>query len=253
MHPARERNEETAEAIGRLRVALGSIAEGGPNGGASYFELREQLVGDERVRPLLPEFVIECRTPRDFWNYIQPAFATYADRSRYIQAQLVPVERQFRPERDRAPGVRPPEVRIEYSPVVPVTAAALTFVGEHRLAQLRGVQSTTFDFARVVRLCEELNVAYSNGCYMTVAALIRALLDHVPPVFGQPAFAQVASNHNGQAFKNAMQRLQTSARAIADIHLHQQIRRREPLPLAQQVNFTAEIDMLLAELVRLST
>jgi len=88
---------------------------------------------------------------------------------------------------------------------------------------------------------------------MAVAALTRALLDHIPPIFGQPAFAQVASNHNGQSFKTAMQRLQTSARSIGDAHLHQQIRRRETLPLPQQVNFAAEIDVLLAEIVRLSS
>lgn len=215
--------------------------------------MREELVTDDRVRALLPEFVIECRTPQDFWNHIQPAFASYAQRSQYIQAQLLPVERQFRPERDRAPGIRPPEVRIEYSPVVPVTAAGATLIGETRLAQLRTIQSPRFDFARVVRLCEELNAAYSNGCYMAVAALIRSLLDHIPPVFDQPAFAQVASNHDGQAFKNAMQRLQSSARSIADAHLHQQIRKRETLPLAQQVNFAAELDVLLAEAVRLSS
>jgi hypothetical protein len=252
MHPARDRHDDIAETIGRFRTTLGSIAEGGPNAGGAYVQLREELVANERVRPLLPDFVIECRTPRDFWNYIQPAFASYAERSRYVQAQLVPVERQFRPERDRATGVRPPEVRIEYSPVVPVTAAAAILVGEQRIAELRTLQSPNFDFARVVRLCEELNVAYANGCYMAVAALTRALLDHIPPIFGQPAFAQVASNHDGQAFKNAMQRLQTSARAIADGHLHQPIRRRETLPLAQQVNFAAEIDVLLAEVVRLS-
>lgn len=247
---AMRKSIELAEKIGRFRDILGAIAEGGPNV-TGYRDLRDELVAEERVAELLPDFIIECRSARDFWNYIQRAFSSYADRSRYIEAQLLPVERQFRPERPKAPGIRAPEVRIEYSPVRPAALGGLRFVSEDRIAELRSLQAAAFDLSKLVRLCEELNVAYDAGCFLATAMLTRAMLDHVPPIFGVANFAQVAGNYGGtRSFKEAMERLEKAARKIADAHLHVPVRRKETLPLAQQVNFAAELDVLLAEIVR---
>src|SRR5687767_3842222 len=115
------KNETLAETIGQFREALGAIATSGPQGAEpeAYEELRQQLLSDPRVEPLLPDFVHECRTARGFWNYIKRSYATYADRSQYIDAQILPIERQFRPERQRAPGERAPEIRIEYASARP--------------------------------------------------------------------------------------------------------------------------------------
>ena len=130
---------DIAEQLGAFRETLSTISEGGPNITAAddFKSQREALVANYKVRESLPDFVIECRTSRDFWNYIQRTFKSYADRSRYIEAQMLPIERQFRGERKRAPGERLVEVRIEYSPVRPVSAAGLSFVSESRLAELR--------------------------------------------------------------------------------------------------------------------
>jgi hypothetical protein len=87
---------------------------------------------------------------------------------------------------------------------------------------------------------------------LAVAALTRALLDHVPPIFGVASFAEVANNYRGsKSFRESMQHLEKSARNIGDAHLHTQIRRRETLPSATQVNFGNDLDVLLAEIVRL--
>jgi hypothetical protein len=81
--------------------------------------------------------------------------------------------------------------------------------------------------------------------------LVRAVMDHVPPVFGVRSFTEVLGNHSaGRSFKETMARLEEAARKIADSHLHTHIRRREVLPTAQQVNFSPELDVLLGEVVR---
>ena len=54
----------------------------------------------------------------------------------------------------------------------------------------------------------------------------------------------------GRSLKACLGRLQGSARDIADTHLHQAIRRTESLPTRTQVNFSNDLDMLLAELIR---
>ncbi|MFC2045889.1 hypothetical protein ACFLUH_04345, partial [Chloroflexota bacterium] len=84
----RDRNTELAEKVGRMRDILAVIAERGPNVSVAeeYRMLRAELVADERIADMLPEFIIECRNTRDFWNYIQRAFSSYASRSQYIEA-----------------------------------------------------------------------------------------------------------------------------------------------------------------------
>ena len=130
---------------------------------------------------------------------------------------------------------------------------ALTLIAETRLAELRSLASTQFDFRKPVRLCEEMNTTYSEGCYFATAMLTRGLLDHVPPLFGKDTFSEVANNYSGggRSFKDTMHHLENAARRVADSHLHMPIRKKESLPVAQQVNFGPEIDVLLAEIVRI--
>jgi hypothetical protein len=88
---------------------------------------------------------------------------------------------------------------------------------------------------------------------MAVAMLVRAILDHVPPIFSCKNFAEVSNNYGGgsKSFKQSMANLESSSRKIADSHLHTQIRSKEILPNKTQVNFSNDLDVLLAEIVRL--
>ncbi len=49
-----------------------------------------------------------------------------------------------------------------------------------------------------------------------------------------------------------MHHLENAARKVADAHLHTPIRKSETLPVPQQVNFGPQIDVLLAEIVRIT-
>jgi hypothetical protein len=127
------------------------------------------------------------------------------------------------------------------------------FVNATRLSELRATKSKTYDLTRLTELCDELNKTIANECYMAVAMLVRAILDHVPPIFACKYFAEVANNYNGgsKSFKQSMTNLESSSRKIADAHLHTQIRSKEILPNKTQVNFSNDLDVLLAEIVRL--
>jgi hypothetical protein len=141
------------------------------------------------------------------------------------------------------------------SPISPgqlPTQQVSTDVHQTRLEELKSVRSSAFDLARLIALCEEINVSAAAGANHAIAMLVRAIMDHVPPIFGMSSFAQVASNYGGsKSFKEAMQSLETAARKISDAHLHTQIRQSEILPTATQVNFSAQLDFLLSEIVRL--
>lgn len=137
-------------------------------------------------------------------------------------------------------------------PKTPAKPGSMTLISESRLAELRALKSPDFDFRKVIRLCEELNIAFQEECYFATAMLIRALLDHVPPIFRKEKFDEVASNYGGKSFKGTMQHLQNAARNVADGHLHQHIRKSETLPTAQQVNCGQQLDVLLEEIVRVT-
>jgi hypothetical protein len=127
------------------------------------------------------------------------------------------------------------------------------FVDLTRIAELRSASSAQFDMRKLVKLCEELNVCYAHECYFAVAMLTRAVLDHVAPMFNCKSFAEVASNYGGagKSFKSSMQHLEKSLRNIADSCLHLQIRDKESLPNKTQISFMNDLDVLLAEIVRI--
>lgn len=125
------------------------------------------------------------------------------------------------------------------------------YVDPSRLAVLRGVRSTKWDLTRLIRMCEELNSANEQGNLISIAMLVRSIVDHVPPIFGRATFTEVANNVAGRSMKGSLQHLDQSLRNIADGHLHVQIRSSEVLPAPTQVHFRTDLDVLLGEIVRL--
>jgi len=124
------------------------------------------------------------------------------------------------------------------------------YVSTTRLDELRKAPAGQFDTKRLVRLCEELNECHARECLHAVTFCTRAILDHVPPIFGFKSFAEVANNYGGRSVKGSLRHLEDSSRNIADHHLHTQIRATEILPTPQQVNFSQDLEVLLGEAVR---
>jgi hypothetical protein len=147
-------------------------------------------------------------------------------------------------------AVEPPVQEAAAEPPAPAPAI-FVYVDESRIADLRAIAAREFDLRKAITLCEELNQCYRAQCYYAVAALTRALIDHIPPVFGMRSFAEVVNNYAGpRSFKKSMKQLETAARTIADQHLHTQIRKSEVIPTRVQVDFSQVVDVLLGEIVR---
>lgn len=134
----------------------------------------------------------------------------------------------------------------------PNSAPAMGLVSEARLDELRKLSSGRFDFGKLIRLCEEINIVYGEGCYFSTAMLTRALLDHVPPVFGKANFDEVANHYGSKSVKGALKHLNDASKSVADRHLHEQIGKRATLPTAQQVDCRQQLDVLLGEIVRVA-
>lgn len=126
------------------------------------------------------------------------------------------------------------------------------YIHPDRMKDLREVTTSQFDLSKLLCICKELNDSYRANSVLSVILLTRALIDHVPPVFGFKTFNEVANNYNGtKSFKDSMNILNSSSRKIADQHLHTPIRISESVPTMNQVDFSQNIDVLLAEVYRI--
>ena len=141
------------------------------------------------------------------------------------------------------------------SPSTDADSVKSSYVDPARLAEIEALPSTGWDFCRLAQLCRELIAAYADGHYITTAALVRIIMDHVPPLFGFDTFDQVAANYGGpkahKSFKSSVTHLQQSMRNISDAQIHSHIRRTDTLPNATQVDVKRDLDILLAEVVRI--
>ncbi|TXN54055.1 hypothetical protein [Methylobacterium sp. WL2] len=136
---------------------------------------------------------------------------------------------------------------LEFAPA----ATKPPYVDPARIAGLQSLQGQAWDYTKLIQLCGELNIASKHDCHYAVAMLVRAITDHVPPLFKMASFKQVVANYGGsKSFKDTMAHLDSGLRKIADSFLHEQIRQREIMPNAIQVNFSQYLDLLLAEVIR---
>lgn len=123
------------------------------------------------------------------------------------------------------------------------------FVNSDRILELQNVKSN-YDLTKLIQFCKELNNAYRKKSYLSIPLLIRAIIDHIPPIFGKLNFSDVCGSHGTKSFKDSMNNLDNSLRKIADSTIHTQIRRKETLPNETQINFKADLDVLLSEICR---
>ena len=119
---------------------------------------------------------------------------------------------------------------------------------------MKAIQGARLDLKKLVKMCEELNDVYARGNFISSALLLRAIMNHVPPVFGVTTFSDVVANA-GRSVKAILTRLNDEARPIADLHTHIIMRATEQLPTKNQLEpYKAGFEVLIQEvLVRLSS
>lgn len=123
-----------------------------------------------------------------------------------------------------------------------------TYLDKNTLLLLTKIKSEDFDLSRLIVLCNELDDNYSLGNYYSCAMLLRAILDHIPPIFGKSKFDEVCAQYGGQSFKDIMKPLKETAKKIGDNYLHTQIDKKVSVITKIQVEFQANLDILLNEI-----
>ncbi|MFD3945533.1 hypothetical protein [Streptomyces sp. NPDC058579] len=137
-------------------------------------------------------------------------------------------------------------------PTPAATDSQPPYLDAELLADLAGVaEDTKWKLGKLLALCHELNNNYAARNPYACAALIRAITDHVPPVFGHADFKQVAAQHTF-----AMQRTDKAhARALADFKdiahdaLHRPISPNLPMITMHDLPGPTRLRAVLHELV----
>lgn len=123
------------------------------------------------------------------------------------------------------------------------------FVDSSIIEQLHQITNSKFDLTKVIRFCEELNSSFNIGNYLAATLLIRALINHIPPIFGHTTFRQVVSQVS-KSRKELFSPLEEIARDVADLHTHDLIRHKESLPTKNQLEpFKPCLEVLLQEII----
>lgn len=121
------------------------------------------------------------------------------------------------------------------------------YVDKNTLLRLNKIESDNFDLSRLIALCNELDDNYSLENYHSCAMLLRAILDHIPPIFDKKDFKDVCAQYGGGSFKDIMRPLNETAKKIGDDYLHTQISKKVLAVTKTQVSFEANLDRLLNE------
>lgn len=139
-----------------------------------------------------------------------------------------------------------PKVRVQPAP-------SQNYVDPERLGDLRSLKTKQFDFKRLIRMCEELNRCFKRSDFIATVAIVRSILNHVPPIFGnRKSFKEVCLDPTiAKSTRESFDSLDSHSRKIADAYLHIPIRKSEILPTRTQVDFSQSLDVLLGEIVRI--
>ncbi|MDH6607323.1 hypothetical protein M2164_002958 [Streptomyces sp. SAI-208] len=131
------------------------------------------------------------------------------------------------------------------------TLPSSSYVSGKIVNDLKSIASSSkLNCEKLLNLISELNAAYSGGNAYSAHAMIRAIIDHIPPVFGFTKFSEVHNNWTwGRTDKNYMSKL-SDFRATADDVLHRQISNNADLIEMEDLPPRTWLNRLLQECVQ---
>lgn len=125
----------------------------------------------------------------------------------------------------------------------------LWIVDPQLVSQIAELEVSSVDLLFLARICREINSSYAHGNILATALLMRTVLNHVPPVFGNQTFDQVVANA-GKSLKDSFDHLQSGLRKVADFHAHRKITAAESYPSIAQVEpFKPQFELLLQQVM----
>ena len=163
----------------------------------------------------------------------------------YIAKQGVEVTDKFITE--------PPGSAIPKQPAVSTSQPAAsskpaTYADGQIVEAIRGKEGkSAFNVSKLLRLIDELNDNYAKQNIYATHTSLRALLDHVPPIFGFGDFKAVANNYSWSKTDKAYMKKLLEFKIQADDALHRQISPRADLLSFEHLPTNLYLNHLLQE------
>jgi hypothetical protein len=127
-------------------------------------------------------------------------------------------------------------------------APAGSYIDAQVIAAITAQQGTDqFDRSKLLRLIGELNDNYARGNSYAVHALLRAILDHIPPLLGCASFAAAVNNYQWSRTDQVYMRKLLDFKLQADDVLHRQISNKPDLITLHDAPPRAWVNRLLQE------
>lgn len=109
--------------------------------------------------------------------------------------------------------------------------------------------ATKWDVSRLSALANDLNASHAQERPFSCLMLIRAIMDHIPPLFGHKLFSQVASQFPGIRTDKAYVKALGDNRLLGDDVLHRHIGEQLPRITMHEVPARIFLDALLRGVV----
>ncbi|NTU73267.1 hypothetical protein HGB07_03805 [Candidatus Roizmanbacteria bacterium] len=121
-----------------------------------------------------------------------------------------------------------PETPNQDSSAAPSASVPPYITYELTKSLIESAKNKGYSTKKLEAVISEINDSVARENAQSAHALIRALLDHIPPLFGYNTFAQVTNNyHWSQTDKKRIEQLNTLFRFDADEALHAPISKRD--------------------------
>jgi hypothetical protein len=131
---------------------------------------------------------------------------------------------------------------------VPALPAGSTGFKHCSIAAIKAQEGTDrFDRSKLLRLIDELNDNYARANGYAVHALLRAILDHIPPLLGSADFEAAVNNYRWSRTDRVYMRRLLDFKLQADDVLHRQISGKADLLSLEDVPPRAWVNRLLQE------
>jgi hypothetical protein len=88
---ARDATREYLVKVGNLKGMLNSRARNGSPSEQEYAKLRAELIAIPSIRNAMPNVVLKYRTIEEFWQFIKPKYATWHERTEFLQREFEPI------------------------------------------------------------------------------------------------------------------------------------------------------------------
>lgn len=127
-----------------------------------------------------------------------------------------------------------------------VPAPEKSYIDAQVIAAIKAKEGTDrFDRSKLLRLIEELNDNYVRGNGYAAHALLRAILNHVPPLLGSADFAAAVNNYKWNRTDRSYMRKLLDFKLQADDVLHRQVSSKADLLSLDDVPPRAWVNRLL--------